>query len=146
MKRAYLSTTRSLWNIKSNYVTIRSKLNLFMILCTNEIYLVRTRLYFKQKNILMELTKNLVIIVISLWTRCFIGKKIQENTLTDMSPLSSGWMPPFMILIKWQNNTICSHIVDDIYYIAPLHIFRKVRREAANYHTCFLINYGRLVN
>ena len=99
-----------------------------------------------KKNILMELTKNLVIIVISLWTRCFIGKKIQENTLTDMSPLSSGWMPPFMILIKWQNNTICSHIVDDIYYIAPLHIFRKVRREAANYHTCFLINYGRLVN
>ena len=99
-----------------------------------------------KKSILMELTKNLVIIVISLWTRCFIGKKIQENTLTDMSPLSSGWMPPFMILIKWQNNTICSHIVDDIYYIAPLHIFRKVRREAANYHTCFLINYGRLVN
>ena len=99
-----------------------------------------------KKNILMELTKNLVIIVISLWTRCVIGKKIQENTLTDMSPLSSGWMPPFMILIKWQNNTICSHIVDDIYYIAPLHIFRKVRREAANYHTCFLINYGRLVN
>ena len=100
-----------------------------------------------KKSILMELTKNLVIIVISLWTRCFIEKKkIQENTLTDMSPLSSGWMPPFMILIKWQNNTICSHIVDDIYYIAPLHIFRKVRREAANYHTCFLINYGRLVN